>query len=142
MSYNDFWFIETRNQKVNIRRWFLWTILLIAFTTIGAHICIKTMYVPIPAFEVHSDILPVKIEEAKTTKVNGYIKGYVQNVLEEEISGKYMKFDLYNKEDELKGTEYIEIGTIQPGERKNYEMQYNYKNIEKFILTIVNNKEE
>ncbi len=140
-DYNSFWFVDTRDQKVNLKRWIIWGVLLFLFVSVGTYICMKSIYNPIPSYEIHSDILAVKVEDAKATNINGYVKGMIENATSEELSGKYIKCDFYNKEDELKGTEYIEIGTIQSGETKKYEVQFKYDKIEKFILTIVDNKE-
>lgn len=141
MSYNDFWFIETRDQKVNLRRWFLWAVMLFAFVTIGVYICIKSMYMPISNFQVKSAEISAVVEEARATNVNGYVKGYIENITEQEVNEKYMKFDFYDNHNELKGTEYIEIGNMQPGEKKTYEMQFRYDHIKNFILSITDSKE-
>ena len=44
MSYDDFWFIDTRVQTRNLRRWLIWFILLFAFVTVGSIMAVKTMY--------------------------------------------------------------------------------------------------
>ena len=44
MSYDDFWFIDTRVQTRNLRRYLIWFILLFAFVTVGSYLAIKTMY--------------------------------------------------------------------------------------------------
>lgn len=141
MGATDFWFIEMRNQKVNLRRWFLWGILLFIFVTIGAYICIKSMYIPIPKYEVHTIAPVIRVEEAKATNVNGYVKGIIKNNTSAEINGKYIKFDFFNKKDEIKGTEYIEIQSLNVSEAKTYEIKFKYDNVEKFIVTVVDSME-
>lgn len=137
MSYNDFWFIETRDQKKNIKRWFLWGILLFAFVSIGVFICTKSMYQPIEVFEIQTTMPAVKVDEAKATNVNGYVKGQIKNNSEEDMnSGKYIKFDFYTKKDVNVGSEYIEIGTLKSMESKTYEIKFRYDNVEKFIITV------
>ena len=79
MSYNDFWFIETRDQTKNLKRWFLWGILLFAFVTVGSVICVKSMYQPIEKYEIQAENPIVKVDEAKRTNANGYIKGTINN---------------------------------------------------------------
>ena len=140
-DYNNFWFIETRDQKVNLRRWFLWAVILFVFVTIGVYVCINSMYIPINNFEVKSTEISAIVEEAKATNVNGYVKGYIENITEQEVNGKYIKFDFYNDDNELKGTEYIEISNLQPGEKKTYKMQFKYDRIKNFILSITDSKE-
>ena len=74
MSYNDFWFIDTRVQTRNLRRWLIWFILLFAFVTIGSILAIKTMYKNIEVYPTQGENLDIAIAEAKATNVNGYIK--------------------------------------------------------------------
>lgn len=141
MSYNEFWFIETRDQKKNLKRWFLWGILLFIFVSVGTTVCMKTIYSPIASFEVQATMPAVKVDEAKATNANGYIKGIVKNFGVEEINGKYIKFEFYTKNEVNIGNEYIEIETLKPQESKTYELEFRYNNVEKFIITIADTKE-
>lgn len=141
MGAADFWFIEMRNQKVNIRRWFLWGILLFIFVTISSYICIKSMYTPIPSFEVNTVAPAIRVEEAKATNANGYVRGTIKNNTSTEINGKYMKFQFFNRKDEIKGTEYVEIHSLNANETKTYEMKFKYDNVKKFVITVVDSME-
>lgn len=141
MSYNDFWFIDTRVQTTNLKRWFLWGILLFAFVTIGVIVGIKSMYQPFNSYVINSETPVIKIDEAKKTNVNGYVKGSIYNNSDTEIKGKYIKFSFYAKNDVNIGNEYIEIGTLKPQETKTYEEKFRYQNIDKLIITISDSKE-
>lgn len=141
MSYNDFWFIETRNQSVNLRRWFLWGILLFAFVTVGTVICVKSMYQPIEKYEIQAENPIVKVDEAKRTNANGYIKGTINNPNNEELKGEYIKFEFYTKNDVNIGNEYVEIGTLNPEETKTYELKFKYPNVERFIVKVTDSKD-
>ena len=141
MSYNDFWFVETRNQPKNIKRWFLWGILLFIFVSVCTFVCVKSMYQPIEKYEIQAENPLVKIEEAKKTNANGYIKGTVKNITTEEINGKYIKFMFYTNNDVNIGNEYIEIGTLKSKEEKTYEVKFRYPNVERFVVTISDSKE-
>ncbi len=141
MSYNDFWFIETRNQKINIRRWFLWTILLFAFVTVGVIFCIKSMYRPMNNYVIEADRPSVTVDEAKQTNANGYIKGSVCNNSEEKIQDKYIKFIFYTKNNVNIGNEYIEIGTLEPNETRTYELKFRYPKVERLNIVISDSKE-
>ena len=92
MSYDDFWFIDARVQTRNLRRYFIWFILLFAFVTIGSILAIKTMYHDIMIHEIESTTLTITVEEAKATNVNGYIKGNLKNEREEDVNEKYLSF--------------------------------------------------
>lgn len=140
MSYDDFWFIDTRVQTRNLRRYFFWFILLFVFVTIGSILAIKTMYHDIKIYEIQSENPEIVVEEAKATNVNGYVKGNVTNKSEEELNGKYICFLLYTSDNELIGEEYIEIGNLQPSETKSYELQFRRDNVDRFVVTITDEK--
>ena len=92
MSYDDFWFIDTRVQTRNLRRWLIWFILLFAFVTIGSIMAVKTMYKDIDIYAIQESNLVIKVNEAKATNVNGYIKGEIKNDYNEIVSEKYLCF--------------------------------------------------
>lgn len=140
MSYEDFWFIDTRVQTRNLRRWLIWFILLFAFVTIGSIMAIKTMYKDINIYAIQESSLDIKVNEAKATNVNGYIKGKIKNNYNETINGKYLCFLLYNENNDLKGTEYIEIGTLKTGETKSYELKFKKDNINRFCVLVTEEK--
>ena len=141
MSYDDFWFIDTRVQTRNLRRWLIWFILLFAFVTIGSIMAVKTMYKDINAYGVRSgNNLNLTVNEAKATNVNGYIKGTIKNVGENELDGGYICAMLFDENYELKGTEYLDVGTIRPDETKNYELKFKRDNIKHFYLLTVSDE--
>lgn len=141
MSYDDFWFVDTRVQTINLKRWFLWGILLFIFVGICTAVCIKSFYRPIKTYINNAEYLTVTVEEAKQTNANGYIKGTVKNPSDEEQKGKYICFTFYTKHDVEMGKEYVEIGNLGPQETKTYEAKFEYPNVERFVITITENKE-
>ena len=136
MSYDDFWFIDQRIQTRNLRRWLIWFILLFAFVTIGSILAIKSMYHDITPYEILSENPIVTVSEAKATNVNGYIKGEIRNESEEDVSNKYLCFMLCNENNDVIGTEYIEIGNLTSGQTKTYELQFKRDNIDRFYITV------
>ena len=142
MSYDDFWFIDARVQTRNLRRYFIWFILLFAFVTIGSILAIKTMYHDIMIHEIESTTLTITVEEAKATNVNGYTKGNLKNESEEDVNEKYLSFLLYDEDMELVGIEYIEIDTIKAGETKSYELKFKRNNVDNVFATILDEKIE
>lgn len=140
MSYDDFWFIDTRVQTRNLRRYFIWFILLFAFVTIGSILAIKTMYQNISLIKIDSTTPTITVQEAKATNVNGYIKGELKNESENEINGKNLFFVLFDEDLKLVGTEYIEIDTIAAGETKSYELKFKRDNVDSFYVTVVNSE--
>ncbi len=137
MSYDDFWFIDTRVQTTNLKRWLIWFIVLFAFVTVGSIMAIKTMYHDIKIYEIQDTNPTIIVNEAKATNVNGYIKGEAKNETETEISNKKICFILFNKNNENIGIEYLDIGNIQAGESKTYELEFKRNNVDRFIITVI-----
>ena len=137
MSYDDFWFIDTRVQTTNLRRWLIWFILLFAFVTVGSIMAIKTMYHDIKIYEIQETIPTITVNEAKATNVNGYIKGEVKNETDTDISNKKICFILFNENNENIGEEYLDIGNIQAGETKTYELKFKRNSVDRFIATVI-----
>ena len=140
MSYTDFWFVDTRVQTRNLRRYLIYFIIIFAFVSIGTFFTIKTMYHNISAYEILSTNPVVTVNEAKATNVNGYIKGEVRNESEEEISNKFLCFVLCKDNNEVIGLEYIEIGTLSAGESKTYELDFKRDNVNRFYILLTDTK--
>ena len=121
MSYDDFWFIDTRVQTRNFRRYFIWFILLFAFVTIGTILAVRSMYKDIELYRIQDTNPIITVQEAKATNVNGYIKGNIINDQEEDVTNKVLIFFLYNSENELLSTETLDIGTLSSNQSKTYE---------------------
>lgn len=140
MSYDDFWFIDTRVQTTNLRRWFTWFILLFAFVTIGSIMAVKTMYHDIEVVTKSETKFEIKVSEAKTTNVNGYIKGEITNKQEEEINKKYLCFVLCNSNDEIISTEYIEIEKLEARQTKSYELKFKHNKVNMVYVLVTDSK--
>ena len=142
MSYDDFWFIDTRNQARNIRRWLIWFVLLFAFVTIGCIIAVKSMYKNIESYQIYSDSPVITVNEAKATNVNGYINGEIRNNSEEELNNKFLCFILCDDNNNVVGVEYIEVGTLGAGESKTYELDFKRDNIKRFYIIVTDSVEQ
>lgn len=141
MSYDDFWFIDTRVQTRNLRRWLIWFVLLFAFVTVGTIIAVKSMYQDIKVYEIRSSNPVITVNEAKATNVNGYIKGEIRNESEETIDNKYLCFVLCDENNEVVGREYMEIGNLVSGESKTYELKFRRDNIDTFYIIVTESQE-
>ena len=78
------------------------------------------------------DLSQVVITQAEATRVNGRIKGSVVNPEDNELTGKYLKFDFYSARDVLKGTKYIDV----------LEMHSKLENVDYYTVSVVNEKTE
>ena len=89
-------------------------------------------------YEIKDETPLIAVEECKAAYGNGYIKGSVTNNTEEIIPFKYLQINLYDKNDVYLGSEYKELKNIYPKETINFDMSYNYLNIDKATLNFVN----
>ena len=142
MSYDDFWFIDTRVQTRNLRRWLIWFILLFAFVTVGTVLTIRAMYHDIERYDIIETNPTVAVSEAKATNVNGYIKGEIKNDDVGVVPKKYLGFVLLDENNEVKGTEYLEIPQLAQGETKTFELQFKRDNVERYVIFVINEKPE
>ena len=138
MGYTDFWFIDTTVQTRNFRRYFIWFILLFAFVSIGSVMAIKSMYKDMTVYRIQDTNPAITVSDAKVTNVNGYIKGEIKNNSDESVTDKNLTFFLYNSDNELKATEYIDIGTLSAGQSKTYELKFKEDGIDRFLVAITN----
>lgn len=84
----------------------------------------------------------VTINSAEATKVNGRIIGKVSNDEENDLSGKFLKIDLYAENGNLLATEYEEIGNLRANEVKSFETYFKMQDVKSYRITVVEQKEE
>jgi len=80
----------------------------------------------------------VIVEESKATSINGYIKENIKNNTQEIITDKYLKIDMYSARDVNLGTKYVKIDSLQSNESQEFEMWYEFSNVDYAILTTTN----
>ena len=83
----------------------------------------------------------VQIYQAEATKVNGRIRGLIQNVNGENLNGKYVEAQLYSKRDVFLGREYIQIENIEEGPQA-FEMLFKLQDVASYEVSIVDEKQE
>ena len=84
----------------------------------------------------------VEVKEAEATKVNGRINGIVVNNEENDLSGKYLKIDLYADSGSLLATEYEEIGNLRANEVKSFETYFKMQDVKEYEISVVDEKQE
>ena len=84
----------------------------------------------------------VAIKNAEATKVNGRIKGTIANKEDSDMSGKYLKIDLYSDNGNLLATEYEEIGNLRTNEVKNFETYFKMQDVKEYDISVVDEKTE
>ena len=102
------------------------------FSTVVAAYAIKTTYSKIDGTIEENEVIEVKVDDAKSTMVNGYIKGTITNKTQEKIDGKYVKFELYSSKNNNIVTEFVKIDELQAGESKNFTINFRGENIKTY----------
>lgn len=118
-------------------KYLLWLILFWIFSDILIYVGINTTYKDMK----NKGTLPegIQVVQMQSTKVNGRIKLTVNN---EELSGKYLKIDLYSDAGNLFGTQYLEIGEVKKDETKNIETYFKISDIKSYEITVVDEAKE
>lgn len=84
----------------------------------------------------------IEVEFAQATKVNGRIFGKVHNSQENDINGKYIKVDIYNSQDELLGTKYLQITDVEYESSKKFAVYFKKNSVSYCEVSIVDQKDE
>lgn len=76
----------------------------------------------------------IQIIQMQATKVNGRIKLRVNQA---DLSGKYLKVELYSDSGKTLGVEYLEIGTIAEGNTKTLEKYFKITDVKSYNIAVV-----
>lgn len=117
----------------------LWVILFFIFSEILINIGLNSSY---KKMERRDEISQVEITEAKSTLVNGKVKGIITNSEEDYLTGKYVRIDYYSKRDILVGTKYIEINTTENNRTQDFSTYFELQEVTSYEVSIVDQKEE
>ena len=84
----------------------------------------------------------VYVYQAQATKVNGRIRGLIENPNGEDLNGKYVEVDLYSKRDNFLGRKYIQINDLQQGDTQSFELFFKVQDVASYNVSIVDEKQE
>ena len=90
--------------------------------------------------ERKDSIQQVQIYQAEATKVNGRIRGLIQNSNNENLDGKYIEVDLYSKRDVFLGRKYIQIENLEQGQSQAFEMLFKFQFFSSYKISIVDER--
>ena len=122
------------------RKYIIWIILFYLFTMLMTYIGFNSSYK-----NIESDVeIPAqtKIDIAQSTKVNGRIFGEVTSTEENDLNGKYIKVQIFNRRDALVGTKYLKIEDSKITEPKKFVVYFTAENVEKYKIEILEDSEE
>lgn len=116
----------------------IWFILFWILSDILIYFGINSTYKDI---EKKSEISSqITVNNAEATKVNGRINGTVKNNDENDLSGKFLKVDLYAESGNLLGTNYLQIGSLGVVETKSFETYFKIQDVKSYDISIVDEK--
>lgn len=98
---------------------------------------IFSMYADINGNAYNSDELTINVEKAKATNVNGYMKFKVTNDSNNNIDSSYAKIEFIDEYNLKAITDYVTIKDLEPGQSKNYKINFEGNKIEKYNVSFV-----
>ena len=117
----------------------LWVVLFFIFSEFLINIGLNSSY---KKMERRDNVSQVQIMEAKSTLVNGKLKGIITNSEEDYLTGKYLRIDYYSKRDILVGTKYIAIETNENNKTQSFNTYFELQEVTSYEVSIVDKKEE
>lgn len=103
---------------------------------------ISTTYSQMEGKNYSNNGIIVNVEEAKSTFVNGYVKGKIENKSEEDFKAKYIKIEFISKNNNEILSQYIEIDKLKKGESKNFTINFRAENIKSFNVKVTDEYKE
>lgn len=102
------------------------------------YLVINGTYQPVKT-EAYISSPQVTIGESKATYVNGFVKGSIKNNTEDIMNDVYLKIDMYSERDVNLGTKYVKIDNLQSKGSQEFEMWYEFTDVNYVILTLTDN---
>jgi len=128
-----------------MKTFLLYAILIIVFAIFSNFMLFmytKTAYYPMENYQILCSVPQVTITKAEANYVSGKVAGSVMNNTEVSLQGKYVKISVYSTHDVCLGSKYIKLDAVQPGETKEFEIQFNYENSAYLTVDMVESTEE
>ncbi len=97
---------------------------------------INTIYEDIANYQfVDNNQFEIKINEAKATSINGYIKGTVKNNSNLNMKEQYLKIDFFSKRNVNLGTKYIKIENLKAKQTVDFDLDFKLSNVSHYVIT-------
>ena len=117
---------------------FIVAVLLINFLT---NFALRERYKEMK-YEIKTESPEIKVEEFKSARTNGHLKGEVINNTGEFFDIKYLRINLFDNDGIYVGSEYKELKYFHPNETIKFDINYRYNNVTRATLEITDDKEE
>lgn len=83
----------------------------------------------------------ISIEKAEATSTEGRIYGYVTNLKENNVNGKYIKVEVYNIDNEKDEIQYLKIDDVKYGEKKMFKAYFKTDDAKYCSISIVDSED-
>ena len=131
-----------------LKTFLTYLLLIIAFFIVSKFLegaLIKDMYYDMTGnvngdftYNGQSAYVEIVVNEAKSTRMNGYIDMTITNKSNIDIEEAYLKVELSSKSDVLAITKYMDIQNLKVGESRNYRLNFQGKYIKTYNITAEN----
>lgn len=122
-----------------LSKYVLWLILFFIFSEIMIKLNIESTYQNIGQ---KNNLEQISIYQAQATKINGRIKGTINNKAENKIKNKYIKIDLYSERNIFLGSKYIDVSNMREDETRNFEIYFKVQDVDYFEMNFTDEKVE
>ena len=116
----------------------LWVLGLYLFTAILAFIGFNANYKKIDLkYDLPSQI---SVEKAEAKSKQGRIYGYIQNSEENNVNNKYIKVEIYNKNNDVDEVQYLKVDNLKSGEKKMFKIFFNTEDAKSYSIYLVDTR--
>lgn len=121
-------------------KYILWALGLYILTSILVFIGFNLNYKDIICN--NKSIEQISIEKAEATSSTGRIYGYVTNLKENNVNGKYIKIEVYNTDNQKDEIQYLKINDVKYSEKKMFKVFFKTDNAKYCNISIVDNEND
>ena len=120
-----------------IRTYLIIFIIGFLFVELFTNLAMKEKFVDITKHYISITSPKINVTESKASYGRGYINGNIINNTGEHIKDKYIQFDFYDKDGIYVGTESKELKYFNVDEKISFNINYEYKNVDKIKISFV-----
>ena len=121
-----------------LTKYAIWLILGFIFVSVMCYLFVRQMFYPFKEedYSINTTYPEVKIEDAKHTNYNGYVKGTIKNNTDNDMPNLYIRIEFKNKDGVEKCTESYYIENLKANSSQDFKVIYDAQNVTKFDLSI------
>ena len=103
---------------------------------------VEEKYVQLDNYEIKTELPKIEVTEFMGNNSSKYIKGNITNNTGEHIKDKYLKFSFYNKSNIFLAAKYQQIKYFNVDEKINFNIDFNYRDVQKVQIELVDEIQE